>query len=98
MAPEHLAGRLADLATRAYVALEGRSYGRVDIRLEEKTDELFVLEANANCGLSGDHETSVGEMLCLTGIPITQVLTEMLRDAYERAVADGYRPAGPLGS
>lgn len=95
IAPEHLSGRLAGLAARAYVALEGRSYGRVDIRLDEKTDELFVLEVNANCGLSGDTETSVGEMLCLTKIPVTTVITEMLQDAYERAVAGGYRPAGP---
>jgi D-alanine-D-alanine ligase len=95
IAPEHLSGRLADLATRAYVALEGRSYGRVDIRLDEETDELFVLEVNANCGLSGDTETSVGEMLCLTKIPVTTVITEMLQDAYDRAVAGGYRPAGP---
>jgi len=91
LAPERLAPRLADLAERAYAALEGRSYGRVDIRLHEPTDELFVLEVNANCGLSGDTETSVGEMLCLTKIPITVVLTGMLKDAYERAAAAGYR-------
>jgi len=94
MAPERLAGRLADLAERAYVALEGRSYGRVDIRLDEKADELFVLEVNANCGLSGDSETSVGEMLLLSKIPVTQVITGMLRDALDRAVANGYALPG----
>jgi D-alanine-D-alanine ligase-like ATP-grasp enzyme len=94
MAPEHLAGRLADLAERAYVALEGRSYGRVDIRLDEKADELFVLEVNANCGLSGDSETSVGEMLLLSKIPVTHVITGMLLDALERAVANGYALPG----
>ena len=94
IAPEHLRDRLADLAERAYVALEGRNYGRVDIRLDEKADELFVLEVNANCGLSGDTETSVGEMLTLSKLPITQVLTGMLRDALDGAVANGYAPAG----
>jgi D-alanine-D-alanine ligase len=93
MAPERLRDRLADLATRAFVALEGRSYGRVDIRLDERTDELFVLEVNANCGLSGDTETSVGEILLLSKIPVTEVITGMLRDAYDRAVAGGHLPA-----
>jgi len=92
-APDRLRDRLADLATRAFVALEGRSYGRVDIRLHERTDELFVLEVNANCGLSGDSETSVGEMLLLSKIPVTQVITEMLRDAYDRAAEAGHMPA-----
>ena len=91
MAPGHLRDRLADLAERAFVALEGVGYGRVDIRLEERTDTLYVLEVNANCGLSGDHETSVGEMLCLTGIPVHRVVSEILRDAYERHASNGHR-------
>jgi D-alanine-D-alanine ligase len=61
LAPGRLRDRLADLAVRAFLALDGIGYGRVDIRLEERTDQLFVLEVNANCGLSGDRETSVGE-------------------------------------
>jgi len=48
---------------------------------------------NANCGLSGDSETSVGEMLILSKLPVTQVITEMLRDAYDRAAAGGHLPA-----
>ena len=92
LAPAHLADRLADLAVRAFVALEGAGYGRVDIRLEERTGELFVLEVNANCGLSGDRETSVGEMLFLTGIPVTSLVSEILHDGFDRAVAAGCLP------
>jgi D-alanine-D-alanine ligase len=94
LAPAHLSERLGQLATRAFVALEGRGYGRVDIRLEERTDELFVLEVNANCGLSGDQETSVGEMLCLSKFPVTRLISEILRDAWDHAVAQGHLPAG----
>ncbi|MFO7695169.1 MAG: hypothetical protein R6V57_18950 [Vicinamibacterales bacterium] len=90
IAPAHLRPRLADLAERAFVALEGTGYGRVDIRLEERTDTLFVLEVNANCGLSGDRETSVGEMLCLAGIPVQQLVLEILREAYDRHAANGH--------
>jgi D-alanine-D-alanine ligase len=89
MAPAHLRDRLADLAERAFVALEGAGYGRVDIRLDEGTDTLYVLEVNANCGLSGDRETSVGEMLCLSGIPVHELVAEILRDAYDRHASNG---------
>ncbi|MCK7461299.1 MAG: hypothetical protein MZU84_04125 [Sphingobacterium sp.] len=70
--------------SRAFVAVGGQGYGRVDIRLEERTDELFVLEVNANCGISGDKETSVGEILLQSEIPATSLVSEILRDAYDR--------------
>jgi D-alanine-D-alanine ligase len=90
-APARLRDRLADLAVRAFVAVGGQGYGRVDVRLEERTDELFVLEVNANCGISGDKETSVGEILLQSEIPATSLVSEILRDAYDRHAANGHR-------
>jgi D-alanine-D-alanine ligase len=91
LAPAHLRDRLADLAVRAFAAVRGQGYGRVDIRLEECTDELFVLEVNANCGISGDKETSVGEILLQSAIPATSLVSEIFRDAYDRYAANGHR-------
>jgi D-alanine-D-alanine ligase len=88
-APAHLCDALADLAVQAFLAVEGTGYGRVDIRLEERTGDLFVLEVNANCGLTGDKETSVGEILLQAGIPATHLVAEILRDAYDRAASNG---------
>jgi D-alanine-D-alanine ligase len=90
-APAHLRRRLSDLAVRAFVAVGGQGYGRVDVRLEERTDELFVLEVNANCGISGDKETSVGEILLQSEIPATSLVAEILRDAYDRHASNGHR-------
>lgn len=90
LAPKRLRRRLADLAVRAFRALEGTGYGRVDIRLEERTDELFVLEVNSNCGLSGDRETSVGEMLFLAEVPAHHLVSEIFRDAYDRYASSGH--------
>ena len=91
LAPAQLRGRLAELAVKAFVAVGGQGYGRVDVRLEERTDELFVLEVNANCGISGDKETSVGEILLQSGIPATRLVSEIFRDAYDRHAANGHR-------
>ena len=90
LAPARLRDRLADLAVRAFLALDGTGYGRADIRLEERTDTLFVLEVNANCGLSGDRETSVGEMLFLAKVPAHRLVSEILRDAYDRFSSNGH--------
>jgi len=84
LAPAEYAPRLADLAERAFTAVDGTGYGRVDIRLDRATDTPYVLEVNANCGLSGDRETSVGELLFLADVPVHRLLAEILRDAHAR--------------
>ena len=84
LAPASLGESLADLARRAFFALGGTGYARVDMRRDAATGELFVLEVNSNCGLSGDRETSVGEILHLTGIPIHSLISEILQAAADR--------------
>jgi len=84
LAPSQSRDRLADLAVRAYLALGGTGYARVDMRMDSGTDTLYVLEANSNCGLSGDRETSAGEILHLSRRPIHKLISEILRAAHER--------------
>jgi D-alanine-D-alanine ligase len=86
LAPAAHRRALADLAERAFVAVEGTGYGRVDIRLDSHAGEFRVLEVNSNCGLSGDRETSVGELLFLARVPVHDLLTQILRDAFDRHV------------
>lgn len=81
---EPLRQRLSETALQAYRALEGCGYARVDIRMDE-TGALFVLEVNANCGLSSDGQTSVSWILKLAGQPIHKLIEEILGDAWERA-------------
>jgi D-alanine-D-alanine ligase len=38
----------------AYKAVRGRGYGRVDIRMDRDTGKMYILEVNAQCGLSDD--------------------------------------------
>lgn len=92
-APAELAPRLADLARRAYLSLDGVAYGRCDIRYEEATDRLFVLEVNCNCGLSTDGETSASWILSLSGEKMTGLLERIFDHAVARA--DAQRTAGP---
>jgi D-alanine-D-alanine ligase len=83
-APAEWANALSTLARDAYVALDGVGYGRVDIRRDERTGEFLVLEANCNCGLSTDGETSVSWILRLSGETMPRLLERIFTDAVTR--------------
>ena len=91
-APAEYAEALVALARDAYVALGGVGYGRVDIRRDERTGEFLVLEANCNCGLSTDGETSVSWILRLSGETMPRLLDRIFADAVMRKTAPA-RPA-----
>jgi D-alanine-D-alanine ligase len=79
-----IAPGLGELARQAYCAVRGTGYGRVDIRMERSTGELFVLEVNANCGVSDDDQTSCGCILRLDGISFPDLLRMILEESLVR--------------
>jgi D-alanine-D-alanine ligase len=91
-APSEYVKALVTLARNAYLALDGVGYGRVDIRRDERTSEFLVLEANCNCGMSTDGETSVSWILRLSGETMPRLLDRIFADATTRKSAPA-RPA-----
>jgi D-alanine-D-alanine ligase len=79
-----LAPELADLAKRAYCAIRGHGYARVDIRGDAVNGKLSVLEVNANCGLSGDDQTSTGSILQLMGWNLPGLLSRIIDQTLQR--------------
>jgi D-alanine-D-alanine ligase len=49
--------------------------------MDRVTGQLYVLEVNANCGISSDHQTSTGQILMLTGTPFHELLADILSGA-----------------
>jgi D-alanine-D-alanine ligase len=83
--PPPLAARLVDLCSRAFRAVGGDSYARVDLRMDD-AGEVFVLEVNANCGLSADpDQSSVGQLCRIHGLPFPELLVPLLEQALARA-------------
>jgi D-alanine-D-alanine ligase len=77
---------LRRLAVRAYCAVQGTGYGRVDIRQDAASGELYLLEVNANPGISGDEDVvSVGRILQLAGMTFADLLAAILRQTIRRA-------------
>lgn len=86
-AENELVPALKQLSLDAYKACGGKGYTRIDIRRDAKTGKLYMLEANAQCGLSEDENyTSIGAILKASGVSFTAIITEILKDALRRSV------------
>ncbi len=72
----------------AFVATKGCGYTRIDIRMDKSSKQLFVLEINAQCGLSEDEDlTSIGAILRFSGYTFTELVAEIINDAISRRSA-----------
>ncbi|RPH65188.1 MAG: ATP-grasp domain-containing protein, partial [Burkholderiales bacterium] len=51
--PQALAGEIAELSLRAYLAIGCEGWGRVDVMLRRADDRPFLLEVNTSPGMTG---------------------------------------------
>ena len=85
-APNELIPAIKALSLEGYKACGGKGYTRIDIRQDSKTGNLYMLEANAQCGLSEDENyTSIGAILKVSGVSFTRAIEAILQDAIRRS-------------
>jgi D-alanine-D-alanine ligase len=76
---------LEKLSLDAYVAVGGMGYGRLDIRMDRNTGRLYMLEVNAQCGLSEDEDyTSIGAILRYANKTFSDLVRKIIQDAFAR--------------
>lgn len=76
---------LEKLSLEAYMAVGGTGYGRLDIRMDKATGKLYMLEVNAQCGLSEDEDhTSIGAILRYAGKSFSGLVRKIINDAFAR--------------
>ncbi len=93
-----LAPELKQLSLDAYKSCGGKGYTRIDIRQDAATGKLYMLEANAQCGLSEDENyTSIGAILKASNVTFTEVISEILKDALRRSVVRTVSVKKPAG-
>jgi len=83
---EKTAKVLSDTALSAYRALKLRDYGRIDMRLSNKKDEVYVIEANPNPWLYSGAEFSMAAKKA--GRNYTQLIGEIVELALARNNGD----------
>lgn len=78
---------LKRISLDAYKACAGKGYTRIDIRQDSSTGKLYMLEVNAQCGLSEDEDyTSIGAILKVSDVSFTEITAEILKDALRRSI------------
>jgi D-alanine-D-alanine ligase len=75
---------LQDAVRRAYLAVRGTGYARVDMRYDPKEHRVYVLEVNAQCGLSGFEETIMGQILLYSRVTLAGLLDHFFVYATQR--------------
>lgn len=82
---KNLISAIKKISWDAYVATKGKGYTRVDVRMDSKTRKMYVLEVNAQCGISEDENfTSIGAILKFSNRPFSQLIEEILTDGIKR--------------
>lgn len=82
---ESLHAAIEQISKAAYRAVQGTGYGRADIRADAASGELYVLEVNAQCGLSEDENyTSIGAILRFAKESFAAMTQRVLEDALRR--------------
>ena len=80
-----LQSAIQQISLDAYIAVKGTGYTRVDIRMDKLTGKLYILEVNAQCGLSEDENyTSIGAILRLSGVSFKELVVAIINDAFRR--------------
>jgi D-alanine-D-alanine ligase len=82
MPDKNLHAELQSISWDAFVACRGTGYARVDIRMDLATKQFFVLEVNAQCGISEDENyTSIGAILKISNTSFSELIVSILSDA-----------------
>jgi len=80
-----LIAEIKKISWDAYAACKGTGYTRVDVRMDSTSQKLYVLEVNAQCGLSEDEDfTSIGAILRVSNTSFTSLIVEIINDAFLR--------------
>lgn len=80
-----LVAAIEKLSLDAYLAVGGMGYGRLDIRMDKTSGSLYMLEVNAQCGLSEDEDyTSIGAILRYSEKTFAGLIRKIIADAFAR--------------
>lgn len=80
-----LVAAIEKLSLDAYIAVGGMGYGRLDIRMDKNTGKLYMLEVNAQCGISEDEDyTSIGAILRYADKTFSGLIRKIINDAFAR--------------
>jgi len=80
-----LSEKIKVLSKASFIATGGIGYARVDIRMDQHKKELYLLEINAQCGISEDENyTSIGAILKFEKQPFHSLVSKIIHLAINK--------------
>ena len=80
--PKRLSGRIREMAVRAFKAVDGAGFARVDFFLRRDTNKLLLNELNTIPGLTD--VSGFPQMWDASGVPFGEVIDRLVELAFER--------------
>lgn len=84
---EPLAGKIEQLAVRAFTGLQHKDYAKFDVRVDEETNIPYFTDSNPNTAFGPDMGLPMTEVLAMHGVSFDEVLMGMLTK-YARQIED----------
>lgn len=75
---EPLAGKIEQLAVRAFTGLQHKDYAKFDVRVDEETNIPYFTDSNPNTAFGPDMGLPMTEVLAMHGVSFDEVLMGML--------------------
>jgi D-alanine-D-alanine ligase len=80
--PKRLSGRIREMAVRAFKAIDGAGFARVDFFVRRDTNKLLLNELNTIPGLTD--VSGFPQMWDASGVPFKEVIDRLVKLAFER--------------
>jgi D-alanine-D-alanine ligase len=84
---EPLAGKIEQLAVRAFTGLQHKDYAKFDVRVDDETNIPYFTDSNPNTAFGPDMGLPMTEVLSMHGVSFDEVLAGMLTK-YARQIED----------
>ncbi|KAF9432975.1 hypothetical protein BGZ76_010038 [Entomortierella beljakovae] len=73
--------RLQPLAKSIYASFGGNGYCRMDLREDQRSGEVYVVDVNANCSIDEDEDCAMGKILKASGLSLGMFFSIIMEDA-----------------
>lgn len=91
--PKEYEAEVRRISWDAYQSVNGDGYGRVDLRMDRMTKQLYVLEVNAQCGIAADeNHSSIGAILRYEEQPFSNIVKEIIDYALKKKALTMVKP------
>ncbi|KAI9004224.1 hypothetical protein BC832DRAFT_592915 [Gaertneriomyces semiglobifer] len=75
---EQLQSKIRATTQETYAAIGGSGYARMDLRMDDTSGDIYVVDVNLNCSLDSDKGTAMGLILASSGVSFQQFVKEMI--------------------